>query len=121
MKRLFVTAVLILAACTPGSDRAADIVLSEFSIDGISSLDEGASTISISNEGEFGHTVVIADESGRVVAATGLIPGGETSSLDVTLPPGNYEFTCRIVFQSEGGSITDHYEAGMRSEITVRP
>jgi uncharacterized cupredoxin-like copper-binding protein len=121
MKRLLATAVLILAACTPGSDQAADIVLSEFSIDGTTSLAEGESTISISNEGEFGHTLVIANESGQVVAATGLIPGGETSSLEVDLPSGDYEFTCRIVFQSEEGSITDHYEAGMRSEVTVQP
>jgi hypothetical protein len=121
MKRLFATAVVILAACAPGSDRAADVVLSEFSIDGISSLGDGSSTISISNEGDFGHTVVIANESGQVVAASGLIPAGESSSLDVSLPPGDYEFTCRIVFQSEDGNITDHYEAGMRTEVTVHP
>ena len=83
---------------------SSDIVLSEFDLQMQPSLASIATSLEIQNDGEFGHTVVVADGSGRIVAATALIGSGETGELPVDLAPGRYEFTCRIVFQSEDGS-----------------
>lgn len=119
MKRLLTAVAIGLAACSPSTPLSSDIALSEFDLQMQESLNSGTTTLSIQNDGEFGHTVVVADESGRVIAATGLIGGGEASELTVDLAPGRYEFTCRIVFQGEDGSLSDHYEQGMHSTVTV--
>lgn len=121
MKRLLALAMIVLAACTSGSPTASDIALTEFDVQMRSELTSGTTTLSIRNEGEFGHTVVVADESGQVVAATGLIGSGEVDEMTVDLTEGRYEFTCRIVFQNEDGSVSDHYEQGMRATVTVEP
>lgn len=119
MRRVLIVAALVLASCTTGASESVDVVLSEFDLKMQSRLESGMNTLSIRNDGEFGHTVVVANESGEVVAATELIYSGETGELVVNLEPGRYEFTCRIVFQGEDGSLTDHYELGMHSTVTV--
>lgn len=121
MKRFLTLTAIVLAACTSGAPMSSDIGLSEFDLRMQPSLTSGATTLDIQNDGEFGHTVVVADESGRIVAATALIGSGETGELSVDLAPGRYEFTCRIVFQNEDGSISDHYEQGMHASVTVEP
>lgn len=119
MRRLLIVAALAITACSTGGPDSVDIALSEFDVKMQSTLESGANTLTIRNDGEFGHTVVVANESGDVVAATGLIGGGESGTLKVDLEPGRYEFTCRIVFQGEDGSLSDHYEQGMRSTVTA--
>ena len=70
------------------------------------------------NSGEIGHTLVVADADGNVIDATDLISSGEEIEFTLDLPPGNYEFSCRIVAQVEG-VLFDHYQDGMFTEVRV--
>lgn len=82
-------------------------------------LASGQSNLTVSNSGEFAHTLVIADRTGTVLAATGLIQPGETTELDVDLSNGQFQFTCRIVAQKPDGELVDHFEAGMSTIVRV--
>ncbi len=93
--------------------------LSEFTISGPESLASGASTVEVANSGNLPHTLVITDDSGQVVAATDLIPPGETAALDVNLEDGRYSFTCRVVAENGEGEIVDHFEMGMSETVEV--
>ena len=77
--------------------------------------------MSVTNSGEFPHTLVISDENGTVITGTDLIAPGQTVALDVPLQPGTYQFTCRIVSQKPDGAIVDHFEEGMVQTVTVEP
>lgn len=121
MRRPFSIAVallLTLAACSSAGSIQDGYDLREFSIEGPAAASAGPSSLAISNSGVFPHTLVIADEAGTVVAATELIQPGETLELGVDLPPGEYQFTCRIVSQKPDGEIVDHFERGMVETVT---
>lgn len=115
---LVLTILLVLGGCT-GDSSTPTYELKEFSIDGPGHVSEGTESLEVSNSGEFPHTLVVTDSSGEVIAATGLIQPGETSSLEVALDEGRYSFTCRIVVQDEEGAIIDHFEAGMNETVSV--
>ena len=121
MNRALVVVVLLAASCTTpapnGSSPAVD--LHEFSIVAEGPFDSGINEISVTNTGEFGHTLVIADMSGVVVDATPVIAGGETLLFTVDLGPGSYEFSCRIVVQTDDGTLVDHYHEGMTTTVRV--
>lgn len=113
-----VVACLTLAACGPvAGGNAYDLV--EFAIAGPGQLDSGSSSLSVSNSGEFPHTLVVTDSAGEVVAATSLVQPGETVELAVDLTSGLYSFTCRIVAQDGEGNLIDHFEAGMAATVEV--
>lgn len=123
MKRIAILLAFVATACTsslpPGPST---VTLSEFAVESSAhSLEPGPSTLEIHNAGEFGHTLVITDEAGSVVAATELIQSGDSLSMPVELDAGRYELTCRIVFETESGDLVDHYERGMRSTVIVAP
>lgn len=121
MKRAIVALVLLVASCSSSATSEADLTLTEFRISAAeSTLNDGSVILDVANSGEFGHTVVVADSVGQVVGASSLIQPGETAKLELDLDPGQYEFTCRIVFQDDDGNIIDHYEAGMHTRIDVR-
>ena len=120
MRKVVLAIFILVAGCTPSSSSDADLTLSEFSIESAAStIDSGVVKLDVVNTGEFGHTVVVADSTGRVVSASPLIQSGERTTLELDLEPGLYEFTCRIVFQSEDGTVVDHYEEGMHTRIDV--
>ena len=75
----------------------------------------GEVNLEAENYGNFTHTLVVTTEGGEVIAASGLIPPGETQELELHLPPGNYQLSCRIVAQTEDGSLIDHFQMGMRA------
>lgn len=113
-----VLAVLLLAGCssevtTSGFD------VTEFTITGPERVAPGTHVFDVSNSGEYPHTMVVTDSSGQVVAATGLIAPGETTTLEVDLDPGVYSFTCRIVAEDGEGHLVDHFESGMHASVTV--
>ena len=113
-----VVACLALAGCAQeAGDRGYDLV--EFAVNGPDRLDTGSSSLSVSNSGEFPHTLVVTDSAGEVVAATSLVQPGETVELPVDLAPGRYSFTCRIVAQDGEGNLIDHFEAGMAATVEV--
>lgn len=109
---------LVLVGCAPaaGSD---GFVLTEFAVAGPRSVSAGAATFDITNDGEFGHTLVVTDATGHVVASTQVLPGGERGTLAVDLAPGEYQVSCRIVVETPDGRLVDHYESGMHAPLTV--
>lgn len=118
MKRLLVL-VLLIAACTPATS-GGTVVLSEFALSLPGSVAAGLVTLDVTNRGEFGHTVLVTDESGAVVGSTDVIGSGDGATLQLELPPGNYQVSCRIVVETPDGEIVDHYERGMFASLTVR-
>ena len=74
MRRLVVP-LLLLAACTNGSTTDA-VVLDEFSIT-LPDIDASTRELTVRNEGDFTHTLVVSDEQGSVVFATGAIEAGD--------------------------------------------
>ena len=121
MKRLTMTLVvfgLLTSACsTGGSDQG--FQLDEFTIEGPNSLTAGDHELTVSNVGEFPHTLVVTDGAGQVMAASDLIQPGEIAGLSVDLANGRYVFTCRIVAQNDSGELIDHFEAGMTTTVDV--
>lgn len=113
------TLALLTTACDASTGSDVSVRLTEFSVTAPSAMPGGSGRIEIDNVGEFTHTLVITDANGQVAAATGLIPSGETTYLDIDLEPGTYSFTCRIVAQDGEGNLIDHYEAGMNAAVEV--
>ena len=79
----------------------------------------GPNSVTVTNDDQFGHTLVTSDDTGRVIEATNVIAAGEQLSLTVNLPPGAYELSCRIVVQTADGTLVDHYEEGMVTTINI--
>ncbi len=118
--RLLALALLLVTACSSAAASEADFVLSEGTVDGPGRLTgSGASTIQVTNVGEYSHTLVVTDEEGQVMGATGLVEPGLEATLAVDLDPGTYVFSCRIVAQDDEGNLVDHYEAGMHRTVIV--
>jgi hypothetical protein len=113
MRRIMLLALLVIPACAGHATADPAYTLKEWSVRGPDQLVEGANTIAIHNDGEYTHTLVVTDEHGNVLAATGLVAPGTDAALDVDLPPGTYSFTCRIVAADDEGSLVDHYQSGM--------
>lgn len=117
------TLIVVLGAACGGADASGEAVvrLDEFSVDVAGSIEAGSSELVVRNGGEFGHTLVIADDTGQVVAATDLIPAGAETVVSADLAAGRYQFSCRIVVQTPDGSISDHFEQGMVANVEVSP
>ena len=119
MKRL---TLLLLVAATIGACSNADplaVTLSEFSVDAPASLSAGTTTLSISNQGDFSHTLVVSRSDGTVIASTPVLEPGATTSLGVDLEEGEYQFTCRIVVEVPDAGLVDHYAEGMEATVSV--
>lgn len=122
MKLRILMALLVLTAhaCTPTTAETPTYELEEFAVEGPGNLDSGESTVTVTNAGEFPHTLVIADTDGSVLFATDVIESGQTVTIDIDLGPGSYQFSCRIVGQKPDGTIVDHFEEGMVRKVDVR-
>lgn len=94
--------------------------LVEFAVNGPAELSAESQSVTVTNSGEFPHTLVVTDEEGAAVAATPLIQPGESAEMPLDLDSGLYSFTCRIVAQTSDGDLVDHYEEGMSATVTVR-
>ncbi|MGH3650163.1 MAG: hypothetical protein ACRDU9_05585 [Acidimicrobiia bacterium] len=115
---LLATLGLGLAGCTT-TVSGESFELAEFSISGPATLAAGTGSISVANSGVFPHTLVVTKTDGAVVAATGLIQPGGTTSLALELEAGTFSFTCRIVTENDEGRLVDHFEAGMHTTVRV--
>lgn len=110
----------LLAACSaPRATGAATATLSEYLIEVDQPDLASGALFTVSNQGEFGHTLVVSDESGAVVTATDLIAPGESVTLAADWNPGRYRLTCRIVVAPGDGQIVDHYAEGMSSDLGI--
>ncbi len=118
MKKGIVLLLIAVACGVPLGEGS--FTLRDGSIDGPDRIN-GTETksFSIANVGEFGHTLVVADSEGRVVAATDLVAAGADARLDVDLEAGTYSVTCRIVTEDQEGNLIDHYELGMHRTVIV--
>ena len=122
MRRLVAFALLALVSCSVGDDAAGppEIRLSEFTVEAMGDFGPGVNDVVVRNDGEFGHTVVFAEASGEVVAASPSVQPGEEIVFPVRLEAGvEYEISCRIVVGVGEGEIVDHYEEGMLTTILV--
>lgn len=119
--RSFIVALVALIALTACTRAAAEgaFDLTEFSISGPNRLDSGPNSLTVSNSGEFSHTLVVTDSTGQVLAATPLVGPGESVELAVDLAPDRYSFTCRIVAEDGDGNLIDHFESGMAASVEV--
>jgi hypothetical protein len=112
--------LLVMAGCSTVTISDAEYGLSEGVIEGPDHLGlAAADVLYIENYGEFTHTLVVTNDQGAVIAATGLIKSGEETELEVDLQPGTYVFSCRIVAQDDDGNLIDHFEGGMHRTVTV--
>ena len=117
---LLVLLVFALSACAGPGSSTADVELGEFWVTpDIRVLQAGAVELVVENYGEFPHTLVVSDASGTVIAATDLINAEAETVLTVSLEPGMYMFTCRIVLRLDDGTVIDHYQNGMAASIEV--
>lgn len=115
-------AVLIVAlgACAGQGAPSTEVSLGEFWVaPDTNILEAGTVELSVENYGEFPHTLVVSDSSGTVVAATDLVNPGDETVMTVSLEPGTYIFTCRIVIGLDDGSVIDHYQEGMVASVEV--
>lgn len=121
MRRLaLLMAAILLGACSAQVSAEPGYVLREGAIDGPNQMVAAApATIQVENTGEYSHTLLVTDQRGEVLAATGLIDSGARTSLEVDLEAGIYVFSCRIVSQADDGSLVDHFEQGMHRTVTV--
>ena len=119
--RLVILALITIVGCSAETTGGgAEYVLREGAIDGPSRLAlSGPTTLHATNVGEFSHTLVVTDDRGQVLGATGLVPSGEEATLQVDLQPGTYVFSCRIVAEDGEGNLIDHYEQGMHRTVKV--
>ena len=121
-RRLVAALTLSFAVATgcsaPTTEGTFDLV--EFAVNGPSELSADAQSVTVTNSGEFAHTLVVTDAEGTALATTPLIQPGESTELPLDLGPGRYSFTCRIVAQTSDGDLVDHYEEGMSATVTVR-
>ncbi len=80
----------------------------EFRVDE-DSFTAGAYEITLVNEGDSTHDLVV-ERDGQEVAAADAIDPGQTATLQVTLEPGEYVFYC---------SVGNHRAMGMEVTVTV--
>jgi hypothetical protein len=121
MKRLFFAVVVLAGSCASApplvSSSAVTLVEGAISVES-PHFAAGEVTLQIGNAGEFSHTLVVTDDGGSVLAATGLIGPGEAATLTLDLVPGTYQFSCRIVASADG-RVFDHYQMGMVARVVA--
>ena len=120
MRRIGAIALLIVAGCSVETGGTDHFTLSEWAIEGPSRMVVAdAMALTVENQGEFRHTLVVTSETGEVVGATGVVDPGDMVSLAVDLGAGTYSFSCRIVTEDDKGNLSDHYERGMYRTVAV--
>jgi uncharacterized cupredoxin-like copper-binding protein len=75
------------------------------------SVSSGQVTFNLKNDGQTTHSLEIEDVNGHDQELEGDVSPGQSGTLKVNLPPGNYEFYCPV---------DDHKQMGMEGEITVK-
>ncbi len=119
---LLVAVAIAASACeAPSGTSSIEVELHEFGIDTSQpSFDAGRLKLTVVNTGEDPHTLVITGETGEVIIATDLIAPGTSVELELDLKPRIYQLSCRIVTQTEDGTLIDHFQIGMHTKIEAR-
>ncbi|HEY6672073.1 MAG TPA: cupredoxin domain-containing protein, partial [Solirubrobacterales bacterium] len=74
-------------------------------------VQSGEVTFNLKNNGRYPHSLEIEDVNGQDREIEGDVSSGQSETLKVNLPPGNYEFYCPV---------DNHRQMGMTGEITVK-
>lgn len=121
MRHFLVALALLSTGCAPqlAPEEGVSVRLAEFRVEAAGTFVAGSNLITVSNDGKFGHTLVVADRDGDVVAASPVVGPGDRIEFTLDLSPGIYELSCRMVIQTEEGRLVDHYEEGMIATIEV--
>lgn len=119
MRRLSLLLSLVVACGGPAATASPAVVLAEYTVDAPGRWSAGGVSLSVKNDGEVPHTLVITDEIGLPVAASELVAPGDTIDLDLDLSPGRYVVSCRIVVSRPDGTLSDHFAAGMSRSVDV--
>ena len=120
---LFVAVAIAASSCgaAPSDTSSIEVELREFGIDTSQrSFAAGPLRLTVVNTGEDPHTLVITGDTGEVIIATDLIAPGASVELELDLKPDIYLLTCRIVTQTEDGTLIDHFQKGMHTKIEGR-
>ncbi len=119
---LLVAVAIAATACeAPSGTSSIEVELHEFGIETSQQIfDAGRLKLTVVNTGEDPHTLVVTGETGEVIIATELIAPGTSVELELDLKPRIYQLSCRIVTQTEEGTLIDHFEEGMHTKIEAR-
>ncbi len=119
---LLVAVAIAASACGAPSDTSSiEVELHEFGIDTSQrSFTAGLLRLTVVNTGEDPHTLVVTGDTGEVIIATDLIAPGTSVELELDLKSDIYWLTCRIVTQTEDGTLIDHFQKGMHTKIEGR-
>jgi uncharacterized cupredoxin-like copper-binding protein len=110
--------VLAVAACggggsaSPASSAIATtaIHVRDFALDPKDVSVRGSVSLAVTNDGPTIHNVSIRDASGKVVGATKDLTPGQSETLTVDIPAGNYVLFC---------SLPGHESLGVKGSLTV--
>jgi uncharacterized cupredoxin-like copper-binding protein len=95
-----------------GAGGSVDLTATDFKFDPSEpTVKAGEVTVNLKNDGQTTHSLEIEDVNGQDQELEGDVSPGQSGTLKVNLPPGNYEFYCPV---------DDHKEMGMEGEITVQ-
>lgn len=117
MKRLSAALLLTVIGCASAATAQPEVSLTEFAISADQRLAAGELSLRVVNDGGFSHTLVVSTLDGTVITSTDVLDPGQRAILDLNLEPGRYMFSCRIVVQTSGGDIIDHYARGMAATV----
>lgn len=104
------------AATDQQTTGSSTVDLDEFSLAPSDVAVERGATITAENVGTIGHNLTIEQEAdastpSEELAATATFAGGESDTVEVDLPPGEYGLVC---------TVGNHRELGMVGSLTVR-
>ena len=89
---------------------ATSIHVRDFALDPKDVIARSSVSLAVTNDGPTIHNVSIRDASGKVVGATKDLTPGQSESLTVDIPAGNYILFC---------SLPGHESLGVKGSLTV--
>ena len=89
---------------------ATSIHVRDFTLDPKDVSVQGSVSLAVTNDGPTIHNVSIRDASGKVVGATKDLTPGQSETLTVDIPAGNYVLFC---------SLPGHESLGVKGSLTV--
>ena len=90
---------------------ATPVIVKDFTLDPIDVVVDGPVSLAVTNEGPTLHNVAIRDEAGEELGTTRDLREGESETLTVDLPAGDYVLFC---------SLPGHESLGIKGTLAVR-
>lgn len=93
-----------------GSVEGTAITVKDFTLDPLGVVVAGSVSLAVTNAGPTIHNVAIRDEAGATLGTTADLKSGESETLTVDLPAGEYILFC---------SLPGHESLGIKGTLTV--